>query len=39
MHDAMLWATWYLLLLPIPLYLIGSFIRERVTARRSVRRR
>jgi hypothetical protein len=39
MHDVMLWATWYLLLLPIPLFIIGSFIRERVAARRSLRLR
>ncbi|HLZ35989.1 MAG TPA: hypothetical protein VKP13_18450 [Nitrospira sp.] len=39
MQDATLWAAWYLFLLAIPLFLIGSFIRERVTARRSLRRR
>jgi hypothetical protein len=39
MHDVTLWAAWYFLLLAIPLFLIGSFIRERVAFRRSVRRR
>ncbi len=39
MHDATLWIAWYLFLLVIPLFLIGSFVRERVVARRSVRRR
>jgi hypothetical protein len=39
MHDVTLWAAWYLLLLAIPALLIGSFIREKVAHRRSVRRR
>ena len=34
MHDAILWAGWYLLLLAVPFCIIGSLVRERLAHRR-----
>ena len=42
MHNATLWALWYLWLLAIPALLIGAFIRDKAAsryARRQVSRR
>ncbi|WP_455245830.1 hypothetical protein [Petrachloros mirabilis] len=39
MHDVTLWAAWYLFLLAIPAFLIGSVIREKMTHRRTSRHR
>ncbi|MEY4527570.1 MAG: hypothetical protein RL768_1289 [Nitrospirota bacterium] len=38
MHDVTLWAAWYLFLLAIPVMLIGSIIRDRLTRRYGSRR-
>lgn len=37
MHDGTLWAAWYLMLLAIPFFIIGSLIREKLADRRAVR--
>lgn len=34
MHDATLWAAWYLFLLAVPLSIVGSLIREKLARRR-----
>ena len=34
MHDAALWTVWYLFLLAVPLFIIGSLIREKLALRR-----
>lgn len=39
MHDASLWAAWYLLLLAVPLCIVGSYLRDRLAHRRTGRRR
>ncbi len=38
MHDVTAWAAWYLFLLAIPVVLIGSVIRDRLSRRWSSRR-
>ncbi len=38
MHDVTVWAAWYLFLLAIPVVLVGSVIRDRLTRRSSSRR-
>lgn len=39
MHDATIWAAWYLLLLAIPALLIGSFIRDKTSRHHADRRK
>jgi hypothetical protein len=38
MHDVTLWAAWYLFLIAVPLFIVASLIREKMTHRRAVRR-
>lgn len=39
MHDATLWAAWYLLLLAVPFCIVWSLVREKMAHRRSGRHR
>jgi hypothetical protein len=39
MHGISIWAAWYVFLLAVPVFLLGSVIREKLAQRRIGRRR